>query len=186
MKVISGVAKGLKLKVPKVRDLRPTQDLVRKAIFDILGDFVQDKKVLDLYAGSGSLGIEALSNGAKYCFFVESNRNACETINQNLKSTKLNFKGRVFCRSVNHFLQEMPDKDIGLVMLDPPYTLGKIGPVLEKIEPLLKEGGLIVYEHAKTTHAPPVDNLRIIDRRMYGGTKVTFLTKKKLTSKTEA
>jgi 16S rRNA (guanine(966)-N(2))-methyltransferase RsmD len=185
MRVISGVAKGLKLKAPKVRDLRPTQDLVRKAIFDILGDFVKDKKVLDLYAGSGSLGIEALSNGAEYCFFVESNRNACATINQNLKSTKLNFKGRVVCRSVTRFLRELPNKDVGLVMLDPPYTLGKIEPILRKITPHLKEGGLIVYEHAKTTNVPSLEELRIIDRRIYGGTKVTFLAKKKAINQEE-
>ena len=177
MRVISGAAKGHRLKTPKVRDLRPTQDAVRKAIFDILADTVEERKAIDLYAGSGALGIEALSRGAKNCLFAESHRGACKAINENLKHTKLAGKGRVICRSVNQFLTELPDKDIELVFLDPPYTLGKIGPVLRKLTPHLKRGGIIVYEHVKTTEAPKVERLKIIDRRIYGGTKVTFMVK---------
>lgn len=177
MRVISGAAKGHRLKTPKVRDLRPTQDAVRKAIFDILDDLVKGKKAVDLYAGSGALGIEALSKGAKSCLFVESHRGACKIIAENLKHTKLAGKGRVVCRSVNQFLTELPDKDVELVFLDPPYTLGKIEPIFRKLMPQLKRGAIVVYEHAKTTEAPKVERLKIIDRRIYGGTKVTFLVK---------
>lgn len=177
MRVISGITKGHRLKTPKVRDLRPTQDAVRKAIFDILDDLVKGRKTIDLYAGSGALGIEALSRGAGGCLFVESHRGACKVIAENLKHTKLSGKGKVVCRSVNQFLTELPDKDLGLVLLDPPYTLGKIEPVLRKLVPHLKEGALVVYEHAKTTEVPKVEGLKIIDRRIYGGTKVTFLVK---------
>ncbi len=180
MRVISGSAKGHRLKTPKVRDLRPTQDAVRKAIFDILDDMVEGTKTLDLYAGSGALGIEALSRGAKRCLFVESNQNACKVINDNLNHTKLAGKGRVICRSVNQFLSELPDKDIDLAFLDPPYALGNIIPIFQKLVPLLKEGALLVYEHAKTTQVPKVEKLRIIDKRIYGTTKVTFMTKEKL------
>lgn len=175
MRVIGGAAKGHHLKTPKVRDLRPTQDAVRKAIFDILGDTVEGRKSIDLYAGSGALGIEALSRGAKHCLFVESHRGACGAIAENLKHTKLADRGKIVCRSVNQFLDELPDKDIELVLLDPPYTLGNLKPIFQKLVPHLKRGALVVYEHAKTTEAPPVEGLKIIDRRIYGGTKVTFM-----------
>lgn len=177
MRVISGAAKGHHLKTPKVRDLRPTQDAVRKAIFDIIFEVIEGRKAADLYAGSGALGIEALSRGARSCYFVESHRGACKIIMENLKHTKLAGKGRVICRSVDQFLTELPDKDIELVLLDPPYTLGKLEPLFRKLVPHLRKGAIVVYEHAKTTEAPAVPGLRIIDRRIYGGTKVTFLVK---------
>lgn len=177
MRVISGAAKGHTLKTPKVRDLRPTQDAVRKAIFDILDDLIEGKKAIDLYAGSGALGIEALSRGAESCLFVESHRGACKVIAENLKHTKLAGKGKVICRSVEQFLTELPDKDLELVFLDPPYTLGKVGPVFHRLVPHLKKGAVVVYEHAKTAEVPAVEGLRIIDRRIYGGTKVTFMVK---------
>jgi len=177
MRVISGSAKGHILKVPKIRDLRPTQDAVRKAIFDILGDLVEGRKVVDLYAGSGALGIEALSRGAENCLFVESHRGACKIITENLKHAKLVGRGKVICRSVNRFLDELSGKDTELAFLDPPYTLGTIKPILHRLVPNLKSGALVVYEHAKTTEAPKIERLRIIYRRIYGGTKVTFMLK---------
>lgn len=177
MRVISGAAKGHQLKTPKVRDLRPTQDAVRKAIFDILADTVEGRKTIDLYAGSGALGIEALSRGATSCLFVESHPGACKAIHENLKHTKLAGKGRVIGRSVNRFLAGLPGEDIELAFLDPPYTLGKIEPVFRKLVPQLKKGAVVVYEHAKTTEAPKIPGLKIIDRRIYGGTKVTFMIK---------
>jgi 16S rRNA (guanine966-N2)-methyltransferase len=177
MRIIGGAAKGHQLKTTKVRDLRPTQDMVRKAIFDILDDLVDGKKAADLFAGTGAVGIEALSRGAKGCYFVESHPGACKAIGENLKHTKLGEKGKVICRSVTRFLEELPDKDLELVFLDPPYTHGKVLPIFYKLVPHLKHGGIIVYEHAKTTDAPSVEGLKITDRRIYGGTKVTFLTR---------
>ena len=177
MRVISGAAKGHRLKTPKVCDLRPTQDAVRKAIFDILADTVEGRKTIDLYAGSGTLGIEALSRGATSCLFAESHPGACKAIRENLKHTKLVGKGKVICRSVNQVLAGLPGEDIELAFLDPPYTLGKIEPVFRKLVPQLKKGAVVVYEHAKTTEAPKIPGLKIIDRRIYGGTKVTFMIK---------
>jgi len=177
MRVTAGAAKGHRLRTTQVRDLRPTQDKVRKAIFDILGETVRGKKAADLYAGTGALGIEALSRGARSCYFVDSHPGACKTISQNLKHTKLGQKGKVIRRSVNQFLEELPDKDLDLVFLDPPYMLGKLAPTLRKLLPHLKYGAIVVYEHARTTDVAKIEGLRIFDKRIYGGTKVTFLTK---------
>jgi len=138
---------------------------------------VVERKVADLYAGTGALGIEALSRGAKSCYFVESHRGACTAIAHNLNHTRLLGKGKIICRSVLRFLEELPDKDLDLVLLDPPYTLGNIEPVIRKIIPHLSNGAIIVYEHAKTTEVPKIEGLEVFDRRIYGETKVTFLTK---------
>lgn len=177
MRVAGGKVKGHQLTVPKARDVRPTQEGVRLAIFNILGDLVKGRKILDLYAGSGSLGIEALSHGAKEAIFVEQNRNACEIIRRNLEHIKIKERSKVVCRDVHQTLLELPDKDFGLVFLDPPYAIGKINHIFAALIPHLKWGAIIVFEHAKITEPPVVPGLRIIDRRIYGETKVTFFTK---------
>jgi len=177
MRISGGKIKGHRLKVPKARDIRPTQESIRLNIFNILGDLVQDRKTLDLYAGSGSLGIEALSRGAREVFFIESNQHACAVIRENLKNAKIEPKSRVICRDVKRALADFPGNDIELVLMDPPYAIGKMDHIFATLLPLLKRGALVIYEHAKTTQPPLVEGLRIFDRRMYGSTKVTFLTK---------
>src|SRR3989344_9427146 len=177
MRVAGGKAKGHQLVVPKARDIRPTQEGVRLAIFNILGDLVKGRKTLDLYAGSGSLGIEALSHGAKEAIFVESNKSACEVIKKNLDHIKLQEKGKVICRSVHQTLLELPKQNFDLVFLDPPYAIGKLDHIFAALLPHLARGALVVFEHAKATEPPSIAGLQIIDRRIYGETKVTFLTK---------
>lgn len=177
MRVAGGKAKGHRLKVPKVRDIRPTQESIRTAIFNILNDLVQDKKVMDLYAGSGSLGIEALSRGARKVVFIESNRHACKVIKENLTRAKMEPKAKIICRDTKQTLLKLPDNDFELVFLDPPYAIGKLEHIFNALVPRLRRGAVVVLEHAKTTEAPQIERLRIFDRRIYGGTKVTFLTK---------
>lgn len=177
MRVAGGKVKGHPLKVPRVRDIRPTQESIRLAVFNILGDLVEDKKIVDLYAGSGSLGIEALSRGAREAIFIESNHQACKVIRENLIPAKIAPKGRVVCRDVKQALLEFPDNDIEVVFLDPPYAIGKIDSVWHALVPHLKRGAVVVYEHSKTTEPPDIPSLRAFDRRIYGSTKVTFLTK---------
>ncbi|NIT04391.1 16S rRNA (guanine(966)-N(2))-methyltransferase RsmD [Candidatus Saccharibacteria bacterium] len=177
MRVAGGKAKGHRLKVPKIRDVRPTQESIRTNIFNILGDFVEGKKVFDLYAGSGSLGIEALSRGAREVIFIESNKNACRVIKENLGHAKLDKKGKVICHDAKQVLLTLPDRDIDLALLDPPYSIGKMDHVFSALASHLKRGAVLVYEHAKTTEVPSIPGLKVFDRRMYGSTKVTFLTK---------
>lgn len=177
MRIAGGKIKGHPLRVPPVRGIRPTQESVRLAIFNILGDLVKDRKTLDVYAGSGSLGIEALSRGAKEVIFIESNRQACKVIRENLENSRISPKGKVICRDVKQSLLELPQNDFELVFLDPPYAIGKIDFIFHSLIPHLKRGAVVVYEHSKTTEPPDVPGLRVFDRRIYGTTKVTFLTK---------
>src|SRR5688572_1974291 len=105
MRVIAGSAKGRPLKAPDLPGLRPTSDLVRGAIFDIIGPYFDaNDRVLDLYAGTGALGIEALSRGAGWADFVEQNRRTCAAIRDNLAATGLADRGRVHCRPVQQAL----------------------------------------------------------------------------------
>jgi len=124
MRVIAGEAKGLRLKRPAARHLRPTSDLVRGAIFDILASLGADcTRVLDLYAGSGALGIEALSRGAHWCDFVEQDRAACAIIRENLALAGFQERTRVHCMSVEKALDRL-DGPYDLVLMDPPYEEG--------------------------------------------------------------
>lgn len=177
MRVAGGKIKGHPLKVPRARDIRPTQESIRSAIFNILGDLVEDKKVGDLYAGSGSLGIEALSRGAKEAIFIESNRHACKVIRENLAPPRIGPRGVIICRDIKQALTDLPNRNLDLVFLDPPYAIGKMDDVFHSLLSHLKRGAIVVYEHSKLTEPPNIPGLRIFDRRIYGSTKVTFLTR---------
>lgn len=177
MRITAGKLKGHSLKIPKIRDLRPTQESVREAIFNILGDLVVGKKVVDLYAGSGSLGLEALSHGAREAIFVEVNAHGCQTIRENLTPPQVKEKGMIICRDAKSFLLQSQERDWEVVFLDPPYALGRLQDVFLALVPHLRVGAVVVYEHAKLTECPPIPGLRVIDRRIYGTTKVTFLTR---------
>jgi len=122
MRVIAGVAKGHRLKVPKGTTTRPATDLVRGAIFSILESIADDwEQVLDLFSGSGALGIEALSRGAAWVDFIERKPHCCAIIRENLEKTKLTSKGHVYCCSVNKALSFL-DKEYSIILMDPPYA----------------------------------------------------------------
>ena len=123
MRVISGSAGGITLKLPKT-DLRPTMDLVRGAIFSSLGGGVEGASVLDLFSGTGSIGIEALSRGAASATLVEADRKACTIINENLARTRL--QARVVCNDVFRFLEaNVALEPMDFIFADPPYAKKK-------------------------------------------------------------
>lgn len=177
MRITSGIARGHKLKVPKISDLRPSQNMVRLAIFSILGEKVKDSVVLDLFAGTGSLGIEALSRGAKYADFVDIAHRACEVIKDNLNHSRLLGKAKVTCRDSEQFVQSAPDRHYDLIFLDPPYAKAQTLN-LNQLPRILKEDGFVVYLHAKETKLPgEILGLKHKETRNYGGTGVSFLEK---------
>ncbi|MER3405926.1 MAG: 16S rRNA (guanine(966)-N(2))-methyltransferase RsmD, partial [Chloroflexota bacterium] len=132
MRVIAGVAKGQRLLGPRGRGTRPTSDRLRGAIFDALGERAGYGWVLDLYAGTGALGIEALSRGAEHADFVESDRTMCAIIQANLERTKLAAHGRVLCRRVEDVLPELTGP-YDLILMDPPYDDPHRDEVLAKL-----------------------------------------------------
>lgn len=134
MRVISGIAKGRRLRATKSPEMRPTTDMARQTIFDMLGS-VEGARVLDLFAGAGTLGIEALSRGAREAVFVEQDRDACAVILQNLEATGLRGAAHIRRSDVRRFLSRPPRTPFDLVFLDPPYGrgLGFVARVLEKL-----------------------------------------------------
>ena len=133
MRVIAGRAKGHRLKVPKGTTTRPATDLVRGAIFSILETIARDwTYVLDLFAGSGALGIEALSRGAGWVDFIEREPRCCDIIRQNLEKTKLAAQAHIYGYSVVKALSFL-DKEYGIILMDPPYANTSIGNVVTQL-----------------------------------------------------
>ncbi|HEY2143358.1 MAG TPA: 16S rRNA (guanine(966)-N(2))-methyltransferase RsmD [Candidatus Udaeobacter sp.] len=181
MRVIAGSAGGIRLAVPK-NDVRPTMDRVKAAIFSSLGDAVIGARVLDLFAGSGALGIEALSRGASGVVFVEQDRQSVKTIRVNLGKTKLT--GCVRQQDVFDFLQHasMPET-FQIIFADPPYeTTNYSERYTEKIltnhtlPELLDRGGVFVLEKRPGELLPETKYWRVVRQKRYGAAETLFLS----------
>jgi|TARA_B100000315_G_C14374072_1_gene494355 16S rRNA (guanine(966)-N(2))-methyltransferase RsmD len=150
MRVIAGKAKGHQLKVPKRTNTRPATDLVRGAIFSILENITSDwAQVLDLFSGSGALGIEALSRGAGWVDFVEQNSRCCGIIRQNLEKTKLAAKAHLYCCSVAKALSFL-DKEYSIILMDPPYSDPSISNIVTRLatSKLVGTSSILVVTHS--------------------------------------
>ncbi len=176
LRVISGSAGGLLLKSPKRHELRPTQDRIRQVIFSSLADLIPGARVLDLYAGTGSIGIEALSRGAACAVFVEENREAVDCIRENLRHCRLE-GGEVRPGDALAYLAE-PGEPFDLIFADPPYdkTRGTLNrqPLLARMAQRLCANGTIVWEHFAEQHLDPAGEWDVLRHRTYGETGLTF------------
>ena len=184
MRIIAGSARGIRL-VSVPEGVRPTSDRVREAIFNSLGQFFDNGEVLDLYAGTGALGIEALSRGCEKATFVEKNGRAVRVIRENLLRAGFAGKGEVLQKDVTQVLGRLVSerRKFYLIFADPPYRIPprEIGAVLERLTVLLAPDGRVVVESGD----PPVEvinNLKGVSRR-YGGTVVTFFERLEQTMK---
>jgi 16S rRNA (guanine966-N2)-methyltransferase len=180
MRIIGGRAGGRTLRAPRGAGTRPTSDKVREAIFNILdANFAVPERVLDLYAGSGGLGLEALSRGVASALFVDADEEACEIIQDN--ADKLSCSGAtVVCSPVVRWLAKQSGADFGWVFLDPPYDSHKTGELDKALglvakKQLLAVDGIVIAEH-EWRHAPEDElaGLALFDRRRYGQTAVSF------------
>ena len=188
MRVIAGRAGGVRLNVPKT-GVRPTMDRVKAAIFSSLGEIVIGANVLDLFAGSGALGIEALSRGADSAVFVEEDRQSVLAIEKNLK--KINLVGRVRQQDVFEFLRRAdPATKFGIIFADPPYQLTKSGERFteklltnEALPRLLELDGIFVLEKRPSEKLPETRFWNIIRQKRYGATEVLLLSSRNESSK---
>ena len=154
MRVIAGKVKGHRLKAPKRTATRPATDLVRGAIFSILETTTDNwAQVLDLFSGSGALGIEALSRGADWVDFVEHDSRCCDIIKQNLEKTRLTAQAHVYCCSVAKALSFL-DKEYNIILMDPPYSNSSIGDVVTKLanSKLVGANSIVVVTHSPHLH----------------------------------
>ncbi len=179
MRVITGKVKGRKLKAPKGLDVRPTTDRVKESIFNILRTIKENSIVLDLFAGTGNVGIEFLSRGAEECFFIDNDNISIKTIRDNLEHTGLTPQSNIYKNSVEGAIRILGKKDMKFdyIFMDPPYGKNLALPTLELIceEKIIKKDGLIIIEHEGQVSLPEEClYLKRIDFREYGGTTVTF------------
>lgn len=122
MRVIAGTARSLRLKTPEGMDTRPTTDRIKETLFNMLQPDLPDAVFIDLYSGSGAIGIEALSRGARHAYFVENNRNALACITENLQFTKFTDRATVLKQDVLSALSGIPEKEADVIFMDPPYA----------------------------------------------------------------
>ncbi len=168
MRVITGTARGCRLTTLPGEDTRPTTDKVKEGVFSAIQFDIEGRRVLDLYAGSGQLGIEALSRGASGCVFVDRNPEVVSIIKQNLQKCRLTANAQVVATDALSFL-ERPKDAFDLVFLDPPYAAGLLQPTLEKVVKWVNDGGILVCESDADAVLPDKVDRFTLDRvRRYG------------------
>lgn len=175
MRIIAGRAGGLNLKSLKGRDVRPTLDRVKESMFNIIAFYLPGAKVLDLFAGFGSLGIEALSRGAEKADFVEIKSSHLKIVEDNLKKAKLFEQAALYNQDVYLYLENCSQK-YDLIFMDPPYEKEMTAEAVKLVveNNLLKENGLIVSEKSAAEKAAEFNGLNIIKNKRYGNSLLTI------------
>ncbi len=177
MRVIAGEAKGHTLLTPKGYGTRPTTDRVRGAIFSMLEAMTGDwLRVLDMFAGTGALGIEALSRGAERADFVEQEPRACAVIKQNLERTGLKDRGHVYCVSGKRALSFL-EEQYNILFMDPPYRDKAVGAFLDQVvaSPVVREDSTLVVPHSNRLNlSPSYGGLNLVRRRRPGDTCISI------------
>lgn len=180
MRIIAGRAKGKRLYSPRGKDIRPTADRVKESIFNILGGQWEGVRVLDLFAGTGSLGLEAASRGAEEVVFIEKSRPALDLLKKNISLCGFDSNAVVLPMSVPRGLTLMGQRRrvFHLIFADPPYDRGWVERAIAQIliHRVLTEDGLVVIEHGP--NEPPAQRhgkLAILQQKTYGETTITFL-----------
>jgi len=180
MRVIAGKVKGHRLKAPKRTATRPATDLVRGAIFSILETTTSNwARVLDLFSGSGALGIEALSRGAGWVDFVEHEPRCCSIIKENLEKTKLTTQAHIYCCSVAKALSFL-DQEYNIILMDPPYSDSSIGSTIEQLatSKLVGTETIVVVTHSPhLTLDSAYATLRALKERRHGDSCITVYKK---------
>ena len=179
MRVITGTAKGRKLKAPKGKETRPTSDRTKESLFNIIGPRVINAKFLDLYAGTGAIGIEALSRGADLSVFVEKNPQAVKNIKSNLELTGLADRAEVISQEAEKAVDMLAawERTFDIIFVDPPYLKGLVNESLLKINKsrLLASGGVVITESSKLDVLPvQAGLLKMVRHEKYGDTILSF------------
>lgn len=176
MKIVGGQNKGRLIKVSK-RGIRPTKGIVREAIFNIIGAKVHAADVLDIFAGSGALGLEAISRGASSCIFIEKES---KILMQNIKNLSLINETKVITSDFRAGLKKIKGKKFNIIFLDPPYDKNYVEETIELISQysLLENKGIIIAEHCPTEDSNLPDHLSILKEKRYGETTITLICAK--------
>ncbi len=177
MRVTGGSGKGRRLNVPAGQRIRPTSDKVKQALFNILGDRIEGALFLDLFAGTGGIGIEALSRGASRVVLVDDSRNSLQVIRKNIEQTDFNDQAQVVASHAEQFLKRSAEQ-FDIIFLDPPYTHEQ-GALLHAVaeSAVLKPDSIVVSEHFKKQPSPEqAGRLALFRVTQYGDTVLAFYT----------
>lgn len=178
VRVISGSARGLKLNTPGDDRVRPTTDRVKESMFNIVQDWVYDSQVLDLFAGSGALGIEALSRGASQAVFCDNSLDSIKIIKSNIEKARVADRSQIVSGDFKRCLRDMEAKNqsFDMIFVDPPYYEGLFEEVLDTIRSykILKKDGIVIVEHDAKRPIGQVEGLEVYKEKKYGITMLTF------------
>ena len=180
MRIIAGEFRSRKLNTLAGDNTRPTLDKVREAIFSSLGGYFQGGEMLDLFAGSGSVGLESLSRGMDKAYFCDMNRQAIKVIESNIKALKVEKRTQVYCLNYKSMLSKMQNHTFGLVYLDPPYALKVIEEILCFLDEhnMIDTYGSVVVESAKEdVYNERYGTLVKVKEKEYGITRITYFEK---------
>lgn len=181
MRVITGKAKGTILKTPQGDSTRPTAERVKEAVFSILQFDIEGRRVLDLFAGTGQMGIEALSRGAAEAVFVDKSKDAVKMINENIQKAKLTETAKVFQADYLNFIKQNSNRAFDIIILDPPYAQKMYAPALLAMldESIIKPTTIIVCESGSEEIFEENENLKnyfnVEKQSKYGSTVITLL-----------
>ena len=181
MRIISGTSKGRRLATLRGHTLRPTSDRVKESMFNILGGEIEGKVILDLFAGTGNLGIEALSRGAQRVTFVEKDQEAFKLIQRNLLACQMGDRSEILPREVDRALKVLRGKGerFDLIFMDPPYEKGLIQKTIERLctERIYHDDSILVIEHNRREPLFDISDFWTLTRqRKIGETLISFLT----------
>ncbi|MDE5885400.1 MAG: 16S rRNA (guanine(966)-N(2))-methyltransferase RsmD [Oscillospiraceae bacterium] len=178
MRVITGSAKGIRLKTLDGMDVRPTTDRVKEGMFSAIQFEIPGARVLDLFAGSGQLGIEALSRGAKQAVFVDQSAKSLSVVKENLKLTGFTDRVEIYHQSAEQYLRNCPEHAFDLIFLDAPYRMQILEKILPDTERILKSDGKIIAEHEIECKLPEkILNLGLQKKYFYGKIVVSVFAK---------
>ena len=177
MRVITGIARGKRLVTPDGSDVRPTSDKVKEALFSALQFDIEGRRVLDLFAGSGQLGIEALRRGAESCVFVDNSRASLNLVKKNLEITGLSVNAKVVQSDFSSFAAMCRDT-FDIVFLDPPYAAGILCDAIKAVLPLMSDFGMIICEYPPEVTIPEsVAGFSVYRTYRYGKINVSIYRK---------
>ena len=175
MRVIGGIMRGTNLEAPKDKRVRPTTDRIKEDLFNILTPYTTDAITLDLFAGSGAIGIEAISRGGEKSYFIDKDRDSLTLVNKNIKKTHCEDRSVVIKKDAISFVNSTKEK-FDIIFLDPPYKYEKLKNLIENIIKcdILKHDGILVVEHDKNIPIEVIDPLKKKRTKEYSLTAMDF------------
>lgn len=186
MRIIAGKAKGHPIKAPKGRHTRPTADRIKEAVFSVLAPYIPGSRILDAFAGSGALGLEALSRGASQAVFIEADSSASRILSENLRHLGFQDQGRVLkgdsLKIIPRLKQRYQEEGFQLVFLDPPYNKGFLDKALKALVSgaILAPDAILVLETSSKVREPfETEGFAIIKESQYGDTAIIYLARER-------